>query len=209
MKKRPQSSLSSRPLKSAGARNKLRIIGGRWRARQLSFPDQEGLRPTGDRIRETLFNWLAPNLPGAHCLDLFGGSGALSFEAVSRGAASATMIDTSDRACRALLANREALHAEQEITVLNADTLQWLHSATDRRFDIVFVDPPFGSDLLEPALTALAKSMALHPGSLVYVESALDTVYDVPKGWKTLRQKQSGKVSYRLLEIEAPSPASQ
>ncbi len=135
--------------------NQLRIIGGLWRGRKLSFPDVDGLRPTGDRIRETLFNWLAPDMQGAHCLDLFSGSGALGLEALSRGADSSLLLEKHPTAARQLKDNLQLLKADNG-RVEQVDSLQWLNSAqVSHRFDIVFIDPPFALDLWDEVVAVL------------------------------------------------------
>ena len=141
----------------ANGLQKLRIIGGQWRSRQISFAATPGLRPTGDRIRETLFNWLAPNVPGAQCLDLFAGSGALGFEAVSRGAASCIALELHRAAASQLRDNKRNLGANQ-LTILEADAMQYLkHNANQQAFDFVFVDPPFDGAYSSPVRALLQR----------------------------------------------------
>ena len=129
------------------ARQRVRIIAGKWRSRVLTFPSVDGLRPTGDRIRETLFNWLAPNIAGANCLDLFSGSGALCFEALSRGAAGCLALEKNAKALATLNENKTLLDAA-ELTLRRSDTLAFLGSSPDKPFDIVFVDPPFDLNVI-------------------------------------------------------------
>lgn len=196
----------NRPVGSVkvSGRNTLRIIGGRWRGRRLQFPEQPGLRPTGDRVRETLFNWLTPHLPDTHCLDLFAGSGALGLEALSRGAAGAVLVDSSAPACRALRVHAQTLATGPALQVLQADALTWLATEAARqqpgRFAIAFVDPPFQTGLLNRALTALACSGILAPHALIYIEHAAEQTVDIPAGWTTQRRKRAGQVCYSLLE---------
>ncbi len=186
-----------RPRK-AGARQQqtLRIIGGKWRGRKLSFPEVEGLRPTGDRIRETLFNWLAPDIVGARCLDLFAGSGALGLEALSRGAASLTLVEASAPAAQQLREHLRTLGAENA-QVVQGDALrqQW---AEGEQWDVVFVDPPFAAHLWQPALDSLATNALLAPGAVIYVESPPQGAYRVPEHWQLHREKVAGNVCYRL-----------
>lgn len=177
--------------------NQVRIIGGQWRSRRIVFPDHEGLRPSADRVRETLFNWLGQDLGGCRCLDLFAGSGALGFEALSRGAAEVVMVERSRKVCDALRRNA-ALLAAKNLQLHCADALEFaLASAADAsaRFDVVFLDPPFRSDLLEPALDRIVP--LLQPGARVYVESAAKFL---PQGaWHVARQGRAGQVHYTLV----------
>ncbi len=188
------------PRRSAarGAGNQVRIIGGRWRGSRLAFPDAEGLRPTADRIRETLFNWLAPVLPGAHCLDLFAGSGALGFEAASRGARRVVMLERDPRVVAALEANRERLD-DGRIDIHAADALQWLRGGSGS-FDLVFVDPPFADRrLLENSIAALAASGCLRPDGRVYLELPRQAPLPaLPGDWVQERAKKAGQVGYYL-----------
>lgn len=179
--------------------NSLRIIAGQWRGRRLSFPDVEGLRPTGDRLRETLFNWLAGRIRGARCLDLFAGSGALGLEAASRGAAHVSLVDSSAAVCRTLEAHRHTLGAEQVIEVIRADAAAWLTTGHALPFDVVFLDPPFASPLLQPALAALQRPGCLAADARVYVEAPREAAVEVPPGWEELRSIETGNVHCRLL----------
>ena len=155
------------------------------------------LRPTPDRVRETLFNWLGHDVVDAACLDLFAGSGCLGFEAVSRGAREVVMIEQDPLLFRALLSVRDQLGAE-EVAVIRADALKWA-KRPDRRFDIVFLDPPFKGDLLARALEALHASDCLHPGALLYLESAsILTDEHLPGTWHITRTGKAGQVMYYL-----------
>jgi 16S rRNA (guanine966-N2)-methyltransferase len=177
--------------------NQVRIIGGDWRSRRISFPDHEGLRPSADRVRETLFNWLGQDLGGRRCLDLFAGSGALGFEALSRGAASVVMVEKDRSVFEALGRNAELLRAKN-LQLRCADALEFATAAAAdaaARFDVVFLDPPFGSMLLEQALPRVAP--LLLPGARVYVESAAAFVSS--GGWQVLRQGRAGQVHYTLV----------
>jgi 16S rRNA (guanine(966)-N(2))-methyltransferase RsmD len=177
--------------------NQVRIIGGEWRSRRISFPDHEGLRPSGDRVRETLFNWLGQDLGGQRCLDLFAGSGVLGFEALSRGAACVLMVEKSRRVCESLRRNAELLGAKN-LRVLCADALEFATAAAvdeAARFDLVFLDPPFGSNLLAQALPRVAA--LLRPRARVYAESA--TAFAQLSGWRILRQGRAGQVHYTLV----------
>ena len=181
--------------KAGAARNRVRIIGGAWRSRILRFPAARELRPTPDRVRETLFNWLGQRLDGLACLDLFAGSGALGFEALSRGAARVVMVERDRTVAAALRENAALLHAADAQVVLS-DALRYL-DAPGERFDVVFLDPPYASDL---AMQALAKlPPRLNPGGRVYVESAAPLAPPAP--WRTLRDDRAGAVRYALFEL--------
>ncbi len=176
-------------------RGKVRIIGGQWRSRLLVFPEIPDLRPTADRIRETIFNWLGQDLSGLSCLDLFAGSGALGFEAASRGAAHTVMVESDVRAFRALQENKDKLQAAQvELTMMNA--LNFVRADT-RKFDVIFLDPPFRLGLLPELLPLL--SSHLEKSGLIYIETQNDWIPDRP--WHIKRQAKAGAVHYRLLEL--------
>ena len=176
--------------------NQLRIIGGAWRGRKLSFPSVEGLRPTPDRVRETLFNWLTGHLNGAQCLDLFAGSGALGFEALSRGARYCCFIDRSDLVNQAITASAQTLGCVEHVAVLQADSSQPV--SLDRVFDIVFLDPPFASNLVAPCLEWLLASNLLRSNTLLYLETPKAvTVHD--ERLRTVKEKTMGDVTSRLM----------
>ncbi len=184
-----------------GGSNTLRIIGGEWRGRKLRFADGEGLRPTTDRVRETVFNWLAPLIQGARCLDLFAGSGALGLEALSRGAKEVVFIDTNPAAIAALKENLALLKAENA-EVIRGDGLNYLQG-NSRCFDVVFLDPPFRRDLLQPAIKLLAERGWLADGARIYLElESEEALADLPDGWELLRSKQAGQVAYHLVEVK-------
>jgi 16S rRNA (guanine(966)-N(2))-methyltransferase RsmD len=174
--------------------NRVRIVGGAWRSRVLRFAPRPGLRPTPDRVRETLFNWLGQDLAGKRCLDLFAGSGALGFEAASRGAAQVTMVER-DRTAHAALVENARLLGGEALEVKMTDALEFLR--TDRGdYDVVFLDPPFGSDLLGQALALLPPRLAR--GAFVYVESG-EPAEPAP-GWEVWRSGRAGAVNYQLLK---------
>jgi 16S rRNA (guanine966-N2)-methyltransferase len=184
--------------KRAAKQSTLRIIGGQWRGRKLAFTPAEGLRPTGDRVRETLFNWLAPDIHGARCLDLFAGSGALGLEALSRGAASCDFVDTSAVALGQIAQHLETLQAELQGHCHALSALGFLEMTTDP-YDIVFLDPPFGAGLVDPACALLAARGLVADGAMIYVEtSAHEPLADLPANWLAHREKLAGEVSYRL-----------
>ena len=180
-----------------GHANQVRVIAGQWRGRRLEFPDLPGLRPTPDRVRETLFDWLAPVLPGARCLDLFAGSGALGIEALSRGAAEAVLVEPQPLAVRALRENLTRLKAENA-RVEMADALVWLRQPATP-FEIVLLDPPFGQGLLEPVCVLLERNGWLADSAWIYLEAetALERL-PLPVRWTRYREKIAGAVSYRL-----------
>ena len=183
--------------------NSVRIIGGEHRGRVLRFPDAAGLRPTADRVRETLFNWLQPQIRGAHCLDLFAGSGVLGFEAASRGAARVVMVEDARKVYDSLVRNRALLKLEERVELVNRDALKWLGSC-DERFDILFLDPPFNRGLLQPVIDRLAASAQPVPGARVYIEQDLhEEPPGLPANWTMLREKVAGQVRYCLVGVEA------
>jgi 16S rRNA (guanine966-N2)-methyltransferase len=174
----------------------VRIIGGRWRGTRLPVADLPGVRPTSDRVRETLFNWLQPRLAGARVLDLFAGSGALGLEALSRGAREAMLVESAPDVAEALRQVVERLDATTEATVVRADALRWLQVPVHGRFDIVFVDPPFASKLWPSVLAALPPWVA-HDAWL-YVETPLPVVPPVGNDWHLQREGRTRDVRYAL-----------
>lgn len=178
---------------------KCRIIGGRWRSRQLPVIDADGLRPTTDRVRETLFNWLQGDLTDSVCLDLFAGSGLLGFEAASRGASKVLMVEKSPAVFKNLQQNVTLLDADDTVSVLNQDALLYLQQLTSAdEFDIVFIDPPYDTGLLEPVIERLK----LSNGCKVYLESRKGDTINVPENWSLLKDKTAGQIHYCLYEIE-------
>ncbi len=184
-----------------GHANQIRIIGGQWRSRRLEFPDAPGLRPTSDRVRETLFNWLAPVLPGARCLDLFAGSGALGIEALSRGAAEVVFVERDPAVVRALRDNLVRLKADGARVEL-AEALAWLRQP-GAPFEIVLLDPPFGAGLLEPVCAALEAGGWLQATAWIYLEAEAGwRPASLPAYWTLYREKTAGMVAYRLARRE-------
>ncbi len=174
--------------------NSVRIVGGEFRRRVLRFPDSEGLRPTPDRVRETLFNWLGQELDGWHCLDLFAGSGALGFEAASRGAERVVMIEKSPKVLAALHENHELLHKPAAVEIIRGDALQYLAS-TKARFDLIFIDPPYKKGWIS-RLEALLPGVMKEDGALyIEAEHEIATLGD----WQTIRQGKAGEVHFHLL----------
>ncbi|UVE18088.1 16S rRNA (guanine(966)-N(2))-methyltransferase RsmD [Pseudomonas sp. LS44] len=181
-----------------GGLGQLRIIGGEWRSRQFSFPMAHGLRPTPNRVRETLFNWLAPYVVGAHVLDLFAGSGALYLEALSRGAADALALDTNRAAIASLRETLATLKCENGQLLLG-DALRHLESQAPTPYDLVFLDPPFGQNLLEPTCALLEDKGWLADEAWIYTESeAPPSSLSIPASWRQHREQKAGKVYYAL-----------
>ncbi|MBD2813333.1 16S rRNA (guanine(966)-N(2))-methyltransferase [Xenorhabdus sp. Flor] len=175
----------------------IRIIGGKWRGRKLPVPDSEGLRPTTDRVRETLFNWLMPVIQGARCMDCFSGSGALGFEALSRYANNATLIEY-DRNVAKQLSNNLALLQAENGNVVQGNTLQYLNQS-GTPFDVVFLDPPFRKGMLTETINLLETNGWLAEVSWVYVEAESESAAtEVPTNWHLHREKIAGQVAYRL-----------
>ncbi len=187
----------TRATPARNAAGKLRIIGGRLRGSKLAVPDQPGLRPTPDRVRETLFNWLMPVIDGARCLDLFAGTGALGIEALSRGAAWVDFVETDPALAQALRANLARLK-QASAGVRSGDALALLRSAAPQPYDIVFVDPPFSAALWEDAAHALEAGGWLRDAALVYLETAADARPRLPANWQLHRQSAAGAVRFAL-----------
>jgi 16S rRNA (guanine966-N2)-methyltransferase len=178
----------------------VRIIAGEWRGRRLPVVDLPGLRPSGDRLRETLFNWLQLFLPGAACADLFAGTGALGLEAASRGAASVVLVERQVRAAAQLQENIDLLKAEQ-VRLFRGDALSWLRSQGSETLDIIFVDPPFEQDAGAKVLDGIHESGCLRPGGLVYLESPANSLTALlPPGWQTWREKTMGDVRMQVFK---------
>ncbi len=178
--------------------NRVRIIAGCWRGRRIQFPDLAAVRPTPDRVRETVFNWLQAEIAGSHCLDLFAGTGILSFEALSRGAESVTCVEHDESAITAIRDNAATLGAG-DVETVRADAIEFLTRSPLRPIDIVFIDPPYGSQIVEQVCQILDKRAWLAPQALIYIERhAKDPVPTVPENWQCLRSKRAGQVDYRL-----------
>lgn len=176
--------------------NTVRINAGEWRSRVLKFPDAQGLRPTPERVRQTVFNWLGQDLTGLHCLDLFAGTGVMGFEALSRNAKSAVLVEKSAAVYKAILENKAALKAEAA-TVLNQDALAFLNQ-NQQLFNVVFLDPPYGMGLLTKALPLL--STHLTPDAVVYVEAEFKIEPD--ENWQVVKHSKAGNVFYHLLKSQ-------
>lgn len=178
--------------------NQLRIIGGQWRGRKLRFADGRGLRPTPDRVRETLFNWLMPIMNGARCLDLFTGSGALGLEALSRGASEVVMIDNNPRVIAQLRENISLL-GTSSAQLVQADGLKWLQQQISEPFDIVFLDPPYADKVMVDCIKSLEESAWLKKEAWIYMEfPSHEALPELPANWQWYRNRQAGQVGYHL-----------
>ena len=185
--------------------NTVRINAGEWRSRLIKFPDAEGLRPTPERVRQTVFNWLGQDLAGLNCLDLFSGTGVMGFEALSRGAITVTLVEKSLPACKALISNKQLLQADKA-NILHQDALQFLNQNT-LIFNIIFLDPPYNQEWLPKLLPLIATH--LHAEGLVYVEAeyALDESQSNASAgfmddWQIVKQNKAGNVFYHLLKAQ-------
>lgn len=181
------------------AKHSIRIIGGKWRSRQITVPDVATLRPTPNRVRETVFNWLMAYLPNAICLDAFAGSGALGFEALSRGAQSVTLIEKNKIAITQLQQTKQML-AAQHCDIIQADALSYQFPGSTK-FDLVLLDPPFQQNLLLPFCQKLQAEDLLTSNAIIYIETATDTELALPETWQRLKHKQTGEVAYSLWTV--------
>ena len=196
MNKASRSRPARGPASNDRAPGAVRIIGGRWRGTRLQVPAVAGLRPTSDRVRETLFNWLQPVVHGAHVLDLFAGSGALGLEALSRGAASAVLLERDRALADALATTLARLPGGEAGRAVNADALAWLPQQPDAHWDVAFVDPPFAGDLWQGALQALSPRMKAD--AWLYVESPAGAVPALPGCWRLHREGRTREVRHAL-----------
>ena len=179
--------------------NNLRIIGGEWRSRRVQFNHSPKIRPTPDRVRETLFNWLSTSIVNARCLDLFAGSGVLGFEAASRGAIEVTLVD-DDAAIIESLNHQKKLLTATQVQIIHQDAMSFLRQA-EQAYDILFLDPPFNSDLHRQALSVANERKLLKPSSLIYVETSAQSNAQNLQGFNCLREKNAGEVHYALYEV--------
>lgn len=188
----------SKPLSSKASKtNQVRINAGVWRSRLLKFPDVEGLRPTPERVRQTVFNWLGQDLTGKTCLDLFAGTGAFGFEALSRNAKNVVMVENSVLAYQSLMQNQQLLDAKNS-HILRQDVLAFLSQNT-QLFDVVFCDPPYHKAWLEKILPSL--NQHLSPSGLLYIEAEFSLeLRDLLSGWQLVKQNKAGNVYYHLLK---------
>ena len=180
-------------------KNKLKIIAGNWRSRQIIFDDIEGLRPTSSRVRETLFNWLQDDIINSCCLDLYAGSGALSFEAASRGAKQVVQVEQNPKVCRQLKANAVNLNATQ-VELIQSDVFRFLVSDI-QLFDLVFIDPPFHKNLAIQSCQWLENQGWLTTGAKIYLEVEHKlSLNGIPEDWQLLKAKSAGEVDYYLFQ---------
>ena len=180
--------------------NQLRIIGGDWRGRKLRFPDAPNLRPTPDRVRETIFNWLAPIIDGAHVLDLFAGSGALGLEALSRGAAFATFVDSHKKVTQALQDHLVLLNAKDKAEVVSMDGVRFLKQEA-KVYNLVFLDPPYQLDFMAKVVPLLEENGWLADNAMLYLEiEKRQSLPELPDNWNMLKDKTAGEVSYFLFQ---------
>lgn len=185
--------------RNRGPAGRVRIVAGKWRGRWLPVPDAPGLRPSAERVRETLFNWLAPTLPGTRCLDLFAGTGILGFEALSRGAAEVVFVERAPALVATLRASAALLGAA-EAAILLRDARDYLQTAEPRGFDVVFLDPPFAEESLGDLCRLLHSRPWLARDACVYLEQGRDEPLPaLPAGWSVRREKTAGNVRYSLV----------
>ncbi len=178
---------------------RLRIVAGKWRGRLLDIADAPGLRPTSERVRETLFNWLAPLVQGTRCLDLFAGTGALGFEALSRGATQVVFVENSRRVAKAIEKSARILDASGAV-IYCGDAMDYLQSAHPAAFDIIFLDPPFADGRLEDTCRLIDERGLLAPGGRIYLEQDRAKPAPLPGRWRVLKDKTAGNVRYMLVE---------
>ena len=198
-------SKTTRTGKPAGRSSKagqFRVIGGQWKGRKLRFVEVEGLRPSLDRVRETLFNWLQADIHGAVCLDLFAGSGAIGIEALSRGAKQVSFIELNKKAAQQLSDNLQALSTDQAILV-QGDALKFIEQNTGA-FDIIFIDPPFHKGIAQKVIEQLSQSSLLHPETIIYIEVEQGLELVVPEQWQLLKDKKAGQLLYKLYQLVEP-----
>lgn len=186
--------------------NQLRIIGGEWRGRKLRFPDAPNLRPTPDRVRETVFNWLAPIIHGARCLDLFAGSGALGLEALSRGAVFTTFVDSHKKVTQVLDSHLDLLNINDKAEVLQMDGIKFLSNdnfinTEARGYNVIFLDPPYHLDLMKKVVPLLEENNYLADNAMLYLEiEKRQSLPELPVNWKKLKEKTAGEVNYFLFQ---------
>ena len=182
-------------------RGKVRITSGEWKNRNLEVPDIDGLRPTSERVRETLFNWLMPSIHKSVCLDLFAGSGSLGFEALSRGAKHCTFVEKSKLAFSQIKTTRTSLNAVNS-EVHNCDAIDFLSSVHNHNFNLVFLDPPFSNNYLISSIESIHEYQLVSRGGYIYIEfNKNNDLFDLPDNWSVIRKKIYGNVCFILIEI--------
>jgi 16S rRNA (guanine966-N2)-methyltransferase len=196
MNKPPRRLPGTVAMPASAAAGKVRLIGGRWRGTRLTVPAVDGLRPTSDRVRETLFNWLMPMLPGARVLDVFAGSGALGMEALSRGAASAVLVERDAGLATALRELAARLPGGEAATIIQGDALSWLAGQAGAGFDLAFLDPPFAAGLWDKALPLVVATLG--PDAWLYVEAPHDAAPQLPPDWRLHREGRTREVRFAL-----------
>ena len=187
--------------KNSKNRGKVRITSGEWKNRNLEVPDIDGLRPTSERVRETLFNWLMPSINKSVCLDLFAGSGSLGFEALSRGAKHCTFVEKSKLAFRQIKTTRTSLNALNS-EAHNCDAIDFLSSVHNHNFNLVFLDPPFSDDYLISSIESIHEYQLVSRGGYIYIEfNKNNDLFDLPDNWSVIRKKIYGNVCFILIEV--------
>ncbi|NVK22263.1 MAG: 16S rRNA (guanine(966)-N(2))-methyltransferase RsmD [Kangiellaceae bacterium] len=194
-----KSASSKSAVKSHGKSGIFRVIGGQWKGRKLRFIEVEGLRPSLDRVRETLFNWLQWDIRGAKCLDLFAGSGALGIEALSRGAGEVQFIELNKKAANQLRSNLEQLQTD-DARLFNGDALKFVET-NQQAYDIIFIDPPFHKGIAQNVIDQLAQSATIQSETLIYIEVEQGLELDIPEHWQLLKDKKAGQLLYKLFQV--------
>ena len=178
----------------------VKIISGKWRGRNITFPDAHGLRPTHSRLRETLFNWISPYIQGSTCLDLFSGSGALGFEAASRGAAEVLLVENNPEVIKSLEENKFALKA-CEVKIKKCNAISFSSEVGKKNYDIIFLDPPFEKDLLKKIIPLLHENNILKENGFLYVEKEIGSdCFNLPKEWEVKKEKKTATICYMLIQ---------
>lgn len=190
---------SSNRKPSRAKKGMFRVIGGQWKGRKLSFIEVEGLRPSLDRVRETLFNWLQADIHGAKVLDLFAGSGALGIEALSRGADWTYFVELNSKAAGQLANNLDLLGADKA-SLMTGDALKFIE-ANQHDFDMIFLDPPFHKGIAQKVLNSLSAAKWLKPETLIYLETEQGIELDIPESWELLKDKKAGQLLYKLFQV--------
>ena len=202
-RQRNKASTIKQKTNAKAADSMIRIIGGAFRGRKLPVLTHEGLRPTSDRVKETVFNWLQFDVPGGRCLDLFAGSGSLSLEAVSRGAQFVQSCELYPAAARQILANIAALNAQSKLNVFQGSAFDWLRQADDAAFDVVFIDPPFFKEMTTEVLQLLFSNSLVHDDSVIYLEIEKQLpLPPLPKDWNWVREKSTSQVRYGIARMQ-------
>lgn len=184
----------------------IRIIAGAWRGRKLQVLTLDGLRPTGDRVKEMLFNWLTADIVHSRCLDVFAGTGSLGLESLSRGASSVTFIEANPRACQQLKQHVQTLNATDKASVYAQDALTYLTRRAQAPFDVIFLDPPFAKDCIAEVLTLLQDNYYLHTQTKIYIEQPVsDNPHTLPSSAQVIKEKVIGQVLCRIIQIHKAS----